>query len=188
MKLPLQVTFRNMDASEAVEADIRDKAAKLDQYCPDIMSCHVIVEALHKHHHQGNLYHVRIDITVPNDEIVVSRDPDKHQAHEDVYVTVRDAFQAATRQLQDYNARRQQQVKRHEPESHGRIARLIPMQDYGIILTTDNREIYFHRNSVLNAEFDELQEGAEVRFHEESGDKGPQASTVKLEGKHHVVG
>jgi ribosomal subunit interface protein len=188
MKLPLQVTFRNMDASEAVEADIRDKAAKLDQYCPDIMSCHVIVEALHKHHHQGNLYHVRIDITVPNDEIVVSRDPDKHQAHEDVYVTVRDAFQAATRQLQDYNARRQQQVKRHEPESHGRIAQLIPMQDYGIILTPDNREIYFHRNSVLNAEFDELQEGAEVRFHEESGDKGPQASTVKLEGKHHVVG
>jgi ribosomal subunit interface protein len=188
MKLPLQVTFRNMDASEAVEADIRDKAAKLDQYCSDIMSCRVVVEALHKHQHQGNLYHVRIDITVPNDEIVVSRNPDQHQAHEDVYVTVRDAFQAATRQLQDYNAKRQQQVKYHEPESHGRIARLIPMEDYGVIITQDNREIYFHRNSVLNAEFDDLQEGAEVRFNEESGDQGPQASTVKVEGKHHVVG
>lgn len=188
MKLPLQVTFRNMDPSEAVEADIRDKAAKLDQYCSDIMSCRVVVEALHKHRHQGNLFHVRIDITVPNDELVVSRDPDQHQAHEDVYVTVRDAFQAAIRQLQAYNAKRQQEVKHHEPESHGRIARLVPMEDYGVIMTPDNREIYFHRNSVLNAEFDDLQEGAEVRFIEEIGDKGPQASTVKVEGKHHVVG
>jgi ribosomal subunit interface protein len=188
MKLPLQVTFRNMDASEAVEADIRDKAAKLDQFCSDIMSCRVIVEALHKHHHQGNLFHVGIDITVPGEELVVSRAPTEHHAHEDVYVAVRDAFQAATRQLQDYNAKRQQQVKHHEPESHGRIVRLIPAEDYGVIVTMDNREIYFNRNSVLNAEFDSLQEGAEVRFHEERGDKGPQASTVKVEGKHHVVG
>ncbi len=188
MKLPLQVTFRNMDASAAVEADIRDKAAKLDQYCGDIMSCRVVVEFLHRHHHQGNLFHVRIDITVPDEELVVSRTPEEHHAHEDVYVAVRDAFNAATRQLQDYNARRQQHVKRHEPESHGRIIQLIPMQDYGVILTPDNREIYFHRNSVLNADFDKLEEGIEVRFHEEAGEKGPQASTVKVEGKHHVVG
>ena len=188
MKLPLQVTFRNMDSSAAVEANIREKAMKLDQFCDQIMSCRVIVEALHKHHHQGNLFHLRIDITVPDEELVVSRGPAGHHAHEDVYVAVRDAFDAARRQLQDYNAKRQQQVKYHEPEAHGRIARLIPMEDYGVIETPDGREIYFHRNSVLNAEFDQLEEGAEVRFHEESGEQGPQASTVKLEGKHHVVG
>lgn len=188
MKLPLQVTFRNMDTSTAVEADIREKAAKLDQFCDQVMSCRVVVEALHKHHHQGNLFHVRIDITVPDEEIVASRDPAEHHAHEDVYVAVRDAFHAAQRQLQDYNTKRQQHVKRHEPESHGRIVRLVPMEDYGVIMTSDNREIYFHRNSLLNAEFDQLEEGAEVRFHEESGEQGPQASTVKVEGKHHVVG
>jgi ribosomal subunit interface protein len=188
MKLPLQVTFRNMDSSAAVDANIREKAMKLDQFCDQIMSCRVIVEALHKHHHQGNLFHVRIDITVPDEEVVVSRDPAKHRAHEDVYVAVRDAFAAAQRQLQDYNAKRQQHVKHHEPEAHGRVIRLIPKEDYGVIATPDGREIYFHRNSVLNAEFDDLEEGAEVRFHEESGDQGPQASTVKAEGKHHVVG
>ena len=187
MKLPLQVTFRNMDASEAVEADIRDKAAKLDQYCSDIMSCRVIVELLHRAHHQGNLFHVRVDITVPGQELVASRDPDEHHAHEDAYVAIRDAFNAAIRQLQEYNEKRQQQVKRHEPEAHGRIVQLVPMQDYGVILASDNREIYFHRNSVINADFDKLEEGSEVRFHEERGEKGPQASTVKVEGKHHVV-
>ncbi|MGD8593156.1 MAG: HPF/RaiA family ribosome-associated protein [Gammaproteobacteria bacterium] len=188
MKLPLQVSFRNMDSSAAVEANIREKAMKLDQFCDHIMSCRVIVESLHKHHHQGNLFHVRIDITVPDEELVVSRDPAKHHAHEDVYVVIRDAFDAARRQLQDYNNKRQQHVKHHEPESHGHVIRLIPMEDYGVIATPDGREVYFHRNSVLNTEFDKLEEGAEVRFNEESGEQGPQASTVLVEGKHHVVG
>jgi ribosomal subunit interface protein len=188
MKLPLQVTFRNMDTSASVEADIREKALKLDQFCDQIMACRVVVEAHHKHHHQGNLFHVRIDITVPDEELVVSREPEAHHAHEDVYVAVRDAFAAAKRQLQDYNAKRQQQVKHHEAESHGRIIRLVPMQDYGVIETPGGREIYFHRNSVVNADFDSLEEGTEVRFDEEGGEQGPQASTVKVEGKHHVVG
>ena len=131
---------------------------------------------------------MRIDITVPDEELVVSRDPAKHHAHEDVYVVIRDAFDAARRQLQDYNNKRQQHVKHHEPESHGHVIRLIPMEDYGVIATPDGREVYFHRNSVLNAEFDKLEEGAEVRFNEESGEQGPQASTVLVEGKHHVVG
>lgn len=188
MKQPLQITFRNMDHSAALEANIREKAVKLAQFCEDIMHCRVVVESHHKHQHQGNLYHVRIDLTVPDQEIVVSREPGAHHSHEDPYVTIRDAFNAATRQLQDYNAKRQLHVKRHEVEAHGRIARLFPSEDYGIIETSDEREIYFHRNSVLSEEFDKLEEGSEVRFVEEMGEEGPQASTVKLEGKHHVVG
>lgn len=188
MKLPLQVTFRNMDASPTVEEEIREKAAKLEQFNDQIMACRVMVEAHHKHHHHGNLYHVRIDLTVPDKELVVSREPGEHHSHEDIYVAVRDAFHAAQRQLQDYNAERQQQVKRHEPESHGRIVRMAPSQDYGVIVTADGRDIYFHRHSVINADFDALKEGVEVRFHEEPGEQGPQASTVKIEGKHHVVG
>jgi ribosomal subunit interface protein len=187
MKLPLQVTFRNMEPSPAVEADIREKAVKLDEYSSQIMHCDVVVEADHKHHHHGNLYHVRIDITVPDHEIVVSREPHEHHSHEDVYVSIRDAFNAAERQLRQYNAKRQQHVKRHESEPHGRIIHLSPEEDYGMIEASDGREVYFHRNSVLDDAFDELEIGAEVRFHEEPGEKGPQASTVKVEGKHHVV-
>ena len=142
----------------------------------------------HQHHHQGNLYHARIDITVPDSEIVVSRERDQHHAHEDAYVAIRDAFDAARRQLEDFSRRRQQNVKTHETPPHGKVSQLLPEQDFGKIETPEGREIYFHKNSVLNASFDQLRIGTEVRFDEEQGDFGPQASTVKVIGKHHIVG
>jgi ribosomal subunit interface protein len=121
MKLPLQITFRNTDRSEALEAHIRKKAEKLDQICDDIMSCRVMVEASHRHHHKGNLYHTRIDITVPEHEIVVSRDPQDNHAHEDAYVAIRDAFDAARRQLEDYTRKRRGDVKTHEAALRERV-------------------------------------------------------------------
>ncbi len=188
MQLPLEVTFRNMDRSEAVESAVRERAAKLDHFADHIMSCRVVVEAPHKHHHQGGLFHVRIDIKVPGRELVVSREPAGHHAHEDVYVAVRDAFDAARRQLEDYVRHVRGDEKTHETPAHGRVLTLVPPEDYGIIRASDGREVYFHRHSVLGAGFDRLQEGDEVRFAEEQGDKGPQASTVHPVGKHHVVG
>ncbi len=100
MKIPLQLTFRDMEHSDAVEADVRNKVEKLETLFPNtIMSCRVVVESHHRHHHQGNLFHTRIDITVPGDELVVSRDPSKDHAHEDMHVAIRDAFAAARTQL-----------------------------------------------------------------------------------------
>ena len=177
-----------MDPSEAIEADIREKADKLDQFCAEIMSCRIVVEAQHHHHHKGNLYHVRLDITVPDSEIVISRGHDLHHAHEDAYVAIRDAFDHARRKLEDYTRRRQQHVKTHEAPDHGRVIQLLMDEGYGRIETADGREIYFHKNSVLNASFDQLAIGMEVRFDEEQGDLGPQASTVRVVGKHHIVG
>ena len=187
MKLPLQITFRNMEPSAAMEQNIRERAEKLDLFYDQIMSCRVMVEAQHKHHHQGNTYHVRIDLKVPGEEIAVSRDPGKDHAHEDVYVAIRDAFDAARRQLEDYGRRQRVQVKAHETRPHGRIARLNPQENYGMIETEDGREIYFHRNSVVNLDFDKLEIGQRVHFDEEMGDLGPQASTVMVEGKHHII-
>jgi len=187
MKLPLQITFRNIDASEAMETNIRTKAEKLDHFYDQIMSCRVIVEAHHKHH-KGNIYHVRIDLTVPDGELVVSRDPGKDHSHEDVYVAIRDSFNAAYRQLEDYSRRRQQHVKTHETPAHGRISQLYPEENYGKIVTADGREIYFHGHSLINADFHKLALDTEVRFDEEDGDLGPQASSVKVIGKHHVIG
>jgi ribosomal subunit interface protein len=188
MQIPLQITFQNMDASAAVEAKIREKAEKLDRFHEHIMSCRVVVEPIGQHHHQGILYQVRIDITVPGAEIVVSRDSGQNHAHEDVYVAIRDAFHAARRQLEDQLGRLKRKVKNHETPPHGRISEYHPQEGYGKIRTPDGREVYFHANSVLNQGFEQLDVGSEVRFVEENGDLGPQASTVKPVGKHHITG
>lgn len=188
MKLPLQITFRGLESSAAIEADIREKAAKLDRFSPDIMGCRVVVEARHKRHQEGNLYHVRVDLTVPGREIVTSRERTLHLAHADAYVAVRDAFDEARRQLEDYERFRRQQVKAHEVPDHGKVVRLDFEGGFGFIETADGREVYFHRNSVLRTPFERLEAGQQVRFDEEMGEKGPQATTVRVVGKHHVGG
>ena len=188
MKLPLQITLRDMEPSDAIEADIRKRAERLDKFRNEIMSCRVVVEARHHHHHKGKLYHVRLDITVPENEIVISRERDLHHAHEDVHVAIRDAFDSARRKLEDHTRRRRDQVKTHTVPGHGRILLLYPDEGYGRIMSADGREVYFHENSVLNVPFDALATGMEVRFDEEQGDQGPQASTVRVVGKHHIVG
>ena len=91
MELPLQITFRDLPRSEALEADIRDKAGKLDQFYEKVMACRVVVERPHGHQYKGELFHIRIDLTVPRAEIVIDR-----QENEDAYVALRDAFDAAT--------------------------------------------------------------------------------------------
>lgn len=105
MKLPLQITFRHFPHSNAVEAAIREKAAELDRFCPRIMGCRVALDLFHHKHKKNNVYHVRIDLTVPHDELVVGRDCRQGPAHQDVYVAIRDAFNAARRQLEDYAQR-----------------------------------------------------------------------------------
>jgi ribosomal subunit interface protein len=188
MQLPLQITFRNMQPSEAIEAKIREKAEKLDKYYDRIMSCRVVVEPQHKHHRKGNLYHVRIDVTVPDGELVASREPDEHHSYEDIYVSIRDAFDSMRRQLEEHARRRRGDVKNHEAPPHGWVAEMYPAEHFGRIKTPDGRLIYFHKNSVLDTDFTELQIGSEVRFVEEQGELGPQASTVYVVGKHHIGG
>ena len=187
MHIPLQIIFRDMEPSDAVERAIREKAEKLDQFA-DIMSCRAVVQMINKHSHKGTLYQVAIDITVPGAEIVVSRDRGIDHSHEDVYVAIRDSFDAARRQLQDHHRVSHQKVKAHEVPPHGRISELSADEGYGRIETPDGRSIYFHQNSVLNNEFSELEVGNEVRFAEEQGEEGPQASSVQRIGKHHIVG
>jgi len=188
MKIPLQLTFRNMDHSDAVETDIKNHVAKLEQLFPDlIMACRVVVECHHQHHQQGNLFHTRIDITVPGRELLVTREPGQRHSHEEMHVSIRDAFNAARRQLEHHTQKQRGDVKVHQSPAHGHVSELIPMEDFGRIRTDDGREIYFHRNSVINQDFDRLEIGDEVRFEETRGDLGPQASTVKVVGKHHIL-
>ena len=188
MQLPLQITFRHMESSDAVTARIRERAGELERFFDRIISCRVVVECRHPRRQQGNLFRVRIDLKVPGREITVGRDPAAHKAHEDIYVAIRDAFDAARRVLEDHVRERRGEVKLHAVPEHGRIARLLPERDGGFILTSDGNEIYFHRNSVANSGFDKLAVGDEVRFvaqHSESA-AGRQASTVVPLGKHHL--
>ncbi len=186
MPIPLEITIHNMDPSPAVEAAVREKAAKLERHADKIIGCQVRIDAPHKHHGKGNLYHVSVEIQVPGGEIIANRDPAKNHSHEDLYVAIRDAFRAAGRQLQDHTRVRRGKVKQHQVPPHGRVAQLHLDGNYGIIATADGREVYFHRNGLLNAKLEDLKLGAEVRFDEEPGDKGPQASSVSLIGKHHL--
>lgn len=186
MQQPLQITFRDIPRSDAVEANIREHAQKLDQFYNNIMACRVMVEEPHGHQHQGKLFHVRIELTVPGKELVASRAPGEHHAYEDVYVTIRDAFDAMRRQLQDFKRQQEGHVKAHETADHGEVTALLPDEDYGRIQSSDGRGIYFHRNSLIQGNYDELEIGSRVRFVEEAGEQGPQASSVYLEGKHHV--
>jgi ribosomal subunit interface protein len=101
MQLPLDVRFHNLDRSPAVDAAVREAAARLEKFADDIVSCRVTIQGPSKHHQQGNLFAVHIDLRYAGGEVVASREPSAHHSHEDVYVAVRDAFHAVRRQLQD---------------------------------------------------------------------------------------
>lgn len=175
MKLTPQVTFKDVPPSEAIESNILEKAAKLERYYNRIMGCRVAVEAVQQRRHQGKLYSVRIDLTVPGSELVVNK-----ILNEDLYVAIKDAFDAARRKLEAFAEKQRGEVKQHEEPPRGKVTRLVPDEGYGFILTSDGREIYFHKNSVISPEFERLKEGIEVVFVEEQGKKGPQAARVAI--------
>lgn len=185
MQVPLEITFRGMDRSEAVEAEIRRHVDSLEHFCDRITSCHVTIELPHRHKRQGKIFEVKILVMVPRRELIVSHRPGKDETHTDVYIAVRHAFKAMRRELEDYVREIRGDVKSHETSPHGKVSELFPMEDYGFIKTPEGRRIYFHRNSVLDGRFDELDLDSEVWFADEMGDKGPQASTVRLVGRHH---
>jgi ribosomal subunit interface protein len=183
MQIPLEVTFRNMRHSDAIEEAVRKRAEKLDRYHPRIMACRVMVEASHHRSTKGAVYHVRVDVTVPGGEFVAHREPPLQNFHEDVYIAIRDAFDRVRRELEDHARAQRGDTKTHEQMPHGRVTKLFPDRGYGFIETPDELEVYFHRNSVLDHGFDGLAVGTEVRFVEELGERGPQASTVIVSKK-----
>lgn len=178
MVLPLQLTFRDFPPSTALAGLVRKKVDKLDTLFDPIIGCRVVIEAPHHRHHQhGNRFQVRIDITVPRAELVVGNS-EGERMHEDAYAAVEEAFDSAERVLSEHARRMRYDGKHHDASPRARVAKLFPESGYGFLETRDGREIYFHKNSVLRDAFPRLRIGTEVRYAEEDGDKGPQASTV----------
>lgn len=198
MQITPSIAFRGFSRSPAVETDVVARLEQLERFYPGIMGCRVLVELAQRHHEAGNRFHVRIDLTVPGEEIVVSHDasaratardaeaeriarvdePDPERKH--TLVAIHEAFDKARRQLQDYARRQRGTVKQPAKQPRGRVSQLFPVDEYGYIEAEDGHEVYFHKRSVLSDAFERLAVGSAVSFAEESGDKGPQASTVKL--------
>jgi ribosomal subunit interface protein len=181
MQLPIQVVFRNMEPSPTAEEKARTLASRLERYFDKIISCRVVIESPHRHHHKGKLYHVRIDLTVPDAELVVSRESSAHHSHEDVYVAIRDAFNAIKKQLQTYVHQRRGEIKHHEVHLYGQVLEVCPPADYGYIETTDGRHIRFNSSSMIDYDFNKLEVGDRVRFAEAENAEEPVASTVYIE-------
>ena len=202
MKWSLQITYRNVKPTAAIEEWIRDAAEKLDIFYNHIMSCRVAVEIPHRHHQRGDLYHIRIDVRVPGGEIVVNREPSlaaevRHLgkpatskqteldgSQKNLRLAIKSAFRTVERRLQDYARCQRGDVKLHAPAEEAIVTRIVPEEGYGFLSAKDGREIYFHENSVLNKEFSRLKLGTTVSFVEEPGEKGPQASTVRIVEEH----
>jgi ribosomal subunit interface protein len=184
MQVPLQIVFHGVAGSESLERLIEEKVAWLEKFQSRIISCRVVVEVPHRHHRQGNQYQVRIDLTLPGGEIVVNREPPRRRETQDLAVAIRDAFDAAHRQLENFTSRQRHEVKQHESSPHARVTMLFAQEGYGFLRTPDGREVYFHQNAVCNGDFADIEVGSEVAFVEEAGQKGPQASTVRLVGQH----
>jgi ribosomal subunit interface protein len=179
MQKPLQITIHGMEHSAALDAGIRERAAKLEEFYPRMIGCHVTVDKPHRHHHQGAQFDVHIDMHLPGKkEVVVNR-----QHADDVFVALRDAFDAAKRKLEEHVRLQRGDVKTHSPASHGHVRQLFLEDGYGFIETADGRELYFSRDNVVEPRFEHLQLGAEVQFLEEMAQEGPQAKRVTV-GKH----
>jgi len=203
--IPTQVTFQGIDHSDALEATVHERVAWLEQFRAGIVGCRVRIEVPHRHRRGGQHVDVHLEVTVPGaPPVVVSHHPSLHGPLKDVeepahrkgsevaaehryaHVAIRDAFDTMRRRLQDGVRVQRGATKTHDVPSHGLVEEVSPIDGHGFIKTED-RLVYFNRASVLDGAFDELAPGTPVAFVEEKGEKGPQASTVRVLGKHHYV-
>ena len=183
MQIPLELSFRNIEPRPEIESRIRDKVGRLEKFCDHIIGCRVAIERPHEHASAGNPYRVRIDLTVPpGHEVVVDERPRANALSDELITVIGAAFRTAERQLKELNRIQKAEVKSHE-EPRALVVRIFPDKGYGFLKTTDGRDIYFHRNSVVHDHWRRLAVGVQVRFAEEMGDLGPQATTVQIEDK-----
>ncbi|HSH48462.1 MAG TPA: HPF/RaiA family ribosome-associated protein [Halomonas sp.] len=184
MQIPLEVTFRDVERSEPVEAAVRERVDRLKRYFSHIIACRVTLEVPNRTpQYDVRNHRVSVEISVPGDELVVSREPNEHDNFNDIYVTIRDAFDAAEQQLESYSGRLRDTRMPTEDAPHAVVRKMFADEGYGFLMTPDGREIYFHENSVSHPGFSKLQVGVAVRFVEAQGDEGPQASLVESLGR-----
>ena len=179
MQSPLRVSFKNIPVIDSAEELCLQEVEKLERFHDRITSCRVVISRPGKRHRKGNLYEVRVDLRVPGGEVVTTRTPPEHHEDEDLDVAIHEAFHKVRRQLEDLVRRQRMNVKKHEDSPQGEVLRMMPLEGYGFIRTPDGREIYFHKNSVLDGGYDTLEVGTSVSYLEEHGDDGAHATSIR---------
>jgi ribosome-associated translation inhibitor RaiA/cold shock CspA family protein len=185
MQVPLELTFRDVDKSDAIEALVHEKIEKLERVCGELTSCRVAIERPHKRRQTGDQYRVRLDINVPpGHDIVITEESDPDQKSDPLHGVVREAFETARRRLRRLSEKRQD-ARKQPPKTPvtALVSELNPVEGSGRLRTPDGRDIYFQRNAVLNDDYDRLEIGTGVRHVEKMDEKGPVASTVQIVDK-----
>ena len=185
MQTPPKIEFQGMAGTPELEEAIAAHVAQLEQRWDRITACRVVLKGPGQHHQAGGLYEVHIHLSLPDGrEVNVRRTAAADDRRTDLGFALNNAFKRARRQLQDQRRRAERQVKHHDGKPSGTVVRLDPSGAFGFLEAGDGQEIYFHGNSVLDDAFARLAVGSRVGFVEEAGEKGAQATTVKLLGKH----
>lgn len=187
MQVPLEITYRDVEKTDALEALVHEKVAKLEQVCDHINSCRVAIEKRHDGPKSGSPYRVRIDLTVPpGHELAAVKNPGEGEQYAAIETVIRSAFEAARRQLVELTERQHDEVKSHPEQEMGAVVtKLFPDQGYGFIRSLDSdEEVYFHRNSVIHDDFDRIGVGTGVRYVAQQDEQGLlHASTVQIVDK-----
>jgi len=187
MQTALKMDYHGLEPTEALDRAITEQVTALEQVFGRITACHVGLRAPGHHHRTGGLFEVSVHLTLPDGrEVNVGRTPRQDERYANILFAVNDAFRRARRQLQDKVRRLQSQVKTHEAQPVGTVVRFDRKAGFGFIQAPDGHEIYFHKNSVIDGPRPKIAEGDHVTFAEEAGEKGPQASTVRVLGKHRL--
>jgi len=185
MQTPVEIDFQGMKGSEKLRTSIINHVDGLEERFGRITACRVALKGPSEHHRKGTPYEISIRLLLPQGrEIDIARMSFADERLADIDFAINDAFKRARRRLSDQARLIRGHVKSHNGQPVATVRRVDSAAGFGFLETADGREIYFHRNSVLNNAFAHLAPGARVAFCEETGEKGPQASTVKLLGKH----
>jgi cold shock CspA family protein len=183
MDTPLQIDFQGMEPNPKLQASIGERVDELETRFGHIIAARAVLKGPGGHHRTGAPYELNIHLSLPGGhEVNISRTPHLDERHGDVTFAINDAFRRARRRLQDRARKIRGDVKHHDPAPAATVRNIDASGEFGFLDTDDGREIYFHRNSVVNGQMSDLEPGTRVTFAETVGNKGPQASTVKIGG------
>jgi ribosome-associated translation inhibitor RaiA/cold shock CspA family protein len=188
MQVPLEIAFHNIDRSDWAEQEIRARVADLEQMYDRLTSCRVRVDQRANNSNGTIPPVVHIELGIPgHKDLVVSHEPDHLQRkfqRPDLHNAINEAFRIAERRVLDLKEQRDGRTKEahHDAsnQSLGQIAEIDSAGEFGFLMTKEGGLLYFHRNSMLSGNFDELRRGDEVHYVEDTGDTGPVASKVRI--------
>jgi cold shock CspA family protein/ribosome-associated translation inhibitor RaiA len=185
MQIPLEVSFRDVEHTDQLDQLIEQQASRLDKFHNHIMGCRIAVEQPQEHISHGRPWRVRLDITVPHaNEVVVIKDPGKGEMHEPLEAVIRDAFDTAERNLKGLKEQQRYNVKENTmDQAVGIVSKILRDDGYGFIRDPSEQDVYFHKNAVLENDFDRIEEGTAVWYVAEVGDDGLQATSVRIHDK-----